>query len=83
MRISSMDTQSWYLCLPGWHDLVVVPMKDPIIQVKQGERIALECTLWQLIYLHIFRGDIKLKEKEDVKLLLNFEEVEPPEDTEL
>lgn len=58
-------------------------MKDPIIQVKNGEQIIFEFTLWQLIDLHIYLGDIRLAAVEDVKLLLNFEDVEPPEDMEL
>lgn len=62
---------------------VCFEMKDPIIQVKQGEKIVFECTLWQLIHLHVYLKGIRLVTGEDVKLLLNFEDVEPPEDMEL
>ena len=63
--------------------MVDVPMKDPIIQLKRDEKIIFECTLRQLVFQYAFVNGRKLAAGDKEKLLLNFEEVEPPEDTEL
>lgn len=53
-------------------------MKDPIITLKQEGRILLECSLWTLIHLRIYDGDIRLHMGKEVELYLDEEEVEPP-----
>lgn len=58
-------------------------MKNPIVQIKDGEKIVMECTLRTLINQKIYEGNIHIAAKTPLKLFLNSEEVEPGEDMEL
>ena len=58
-------------------------MKDPIIQLREGEEVSFEIPLWQIIRELNTLKLLKFELKKTTKLFLNSEEIEPPEDTKL
>lgn len=56
-------------------------MKDPIIQLREGEKVPFEMPLWQIIRELNHLKLLETKLKKTTKVFLNSEEVEPPEDT--
>ena len=58
-------------------------MKDPIVQLRSGQKILWEGTLTGLAGLCPVLNRATMNAAEETKLYLNFEEVEPMEDIEL
>ena len=58
-------------------------MKDPIVQLRSGQKILWEGTLTELARLCPALDRATINATEEPKLYLNFEEVEPMEDMEL